>query len=174
MGVVHLARRADGHRVALKVMRPHIVGDEEARQRLAQEVSDAWPGIEKTPGVCGGAACIVRTRIPVWVLENYRRLVAGWVGEATRVRVIPYSYTLDPAARAGLESLLARAYGNAVVAIDEPVGWGDDEWLSTTADAAGGASEVRLALFGLTATPEEDAHGAFLDELRGGARRGAA
>lgn len=24
----------------------------------------------------GGDACIVRTRIPVWVLENYRRL--GW------------------------------------------------------------------------------------------------
>ncbi|MFD1945474.1 serine/threonine-protein kinase [Nocardioides aestuarii] len=39
MGVVHLARRPDGHRVALKVMRPHIIGDEEARQRLAQEVS---------------------------------------------------------------------------------------------------------------------------------------
>ena len=39
MGVVHLARRADGHRVALKVLRPHIVGDEEARQRLAREVS---------------------------------------------------------------------------------------------------------------------------------------
>ena len=39
MGVVHLARRPDGHRVALKVLRPHIVGDEEARQRLAREVS---------------------------------------------------------------------------------------------------------------------------------------
>ena len=40
MGVVHLARR-DEHspRVALKVMRPHIVGDDEARRRLAREVS---------------------------------------------------------------------------------------------------------------------------------------
>lgn len=26
------------------------------------------PGIEKTPGVCGGSACVVRTRIPVWSL----------------------------------------------------------------------------------------------------------
>lgn len=26
------------------------------------------PGIEKTPGVCGGSACIVSTRIPVWLL----------------------------------------------------------------------------------------------------------
>ena len=31
MGVVHLARRGDGARVALKVLRPHIVGDDEAR-----------------------------------------------------------------------------------------------------------------------------------------------
>jgi uncharacterized protein (DUF433 family) len=52
----------------------------EVVERLAQEISDVWPGIEKTPGVCGGSACVVRTRIPVWVLENYRRL--GWT-EAT-------------------------------------------------------------------------------------------
>ena len=38
MGVVHLARRSDGERVALKVLRPHIVGDDEARHRLAREV----------------------------------------------------------------------------------------------------------------------------------------
>jgi len=39
MGIVHLARSADGRRVALKVLRPHIVGDEEARARLAREVT---------------------------------------------------------------------------------------------------------------------------------------
>jgi hypothetical protein len=39
MGVVHLARPARGERVALKVLRPHIVGDDEARARLAREVS---------------------------------------------------------------------------------------------------------------------------------------
>lgn len=39
MGVVHLARRPGGERVALKVLRPHIVGDDEARHRLAREVS---------------------------------------------------------------------------------------------------------------------------------------
>jgi uncharacterized protein (DUF433 family) len=45
-------------------------------QRLAQDIANTWPGIEKTPDIAGGDACIVRTRIPVWVLENYRRL--GW------------------------------------------------------------------------------------------------
>ena len=39
MGVVHLARGPGGERVALKVLRPHIVGDDEARARLAREVS---------------------------------------------------------------------------------------------------------------------------------------
>ena len=39
MGVVHLAQGPDGRRVALKVLRPHIVGDSEARERLAREVS---------------------------------------------------------------------------------------------------------------------------------------
>lgn len=48
----------------------------EVVERLAREIGGTWPGIEKTPGVVGGAACILRTRISVWVLENYRRL--GW------------------------------------------------------------------------------------------------
>lgn len=43
---------------------------------LSFDLTHTWPGIEKTPGVAGGEACIVRTRIPVWVLEGYRRL--GW------------------------------------------------------------------------------------------------
>jgi uncharacterized protein (DUF433 family) len=41
---------------------------------VAQDLGDTYPGIETAPGVCGGAACIVRTRIPVWLLENARRL----------------------------------------------------------------------------------------------------
>ncbi|WP_232677973.1 serine/threonine-protein kinase [Nocardioides sp. R-C-SC26] len=39
MGIVHLARHPDGRRVALKVLRPHIVGDDESRRRLEREVS---------------------------------------------------------------------------------------------------------------------------------------
>ncbi|MEV5002547.1 serine/threonine protein kinase [Nocardioides sp. LML1-1-1.1] len=39
MGIVHLARGSDGRRVALKVLRPQVVGDQEARGRLAREVS---------------------------------------------------------------------------------------------------------------------------------------
>ena len=39
MGVVHLAQAPDGRRVALKVLRPHVIGDDESRQRLAREVA---------------------------------------------------------------------------------------------------------------------------------------
>lgn len=43
-------------------------------QAALSDFGDAFPRIESRPGVCGGEPCIVRTRIPVWVLENARRL----------------------------------------------------------------------------------------------------
>ena len=39
MGIVHLAETPEREWVALKVLRPHVVGDDEARQRLAREVA---------------------------------------------------------------------------------------------------------------------------------------
>lgn len=52
----------------------------------ASDLSDAYPGIESRPGVCGGEPCIVRTRIPVWMLEQARRL---GVSEAELLRSYP-------------------------------------------------------------------------------------
>ena len=43
-------------------------------QWVARDLGDAFPGIDSTPGVCGGEPCIVRTRIPVWVLVQARLL----------------------------------------------------------------------------------------------------
>lgn len=63
---------------------------------------DVFPGIESAPGVCGGEPRIVRTRIPVWVLEQARRLGTS---EADLLRSYP---TL------GAEDLVhARAYARA-------------------------------------------------------------
>ena len=45
----------------------------ELLKMVVQDLGDSFPGIESTPGVCGGEPCIVRTRIPVWVLEQSRR-----------------------------------------------------------------------------------------------------
>jgi uncharacterized protein (DUF433 family) len=46
-------------------------------QRVARDLGDASPGIDTIDGVCGGEPCIVRTRIPVWLLEQARRLGAS-------------------------------------------------------------------------------------------------
>lgn len=46
-------------------------------QWLVQDLGDVFPGIESIPGVCGGAPCLIGTRIPVWILEQYRRLGAS-------------------------------------------------------------------------------------------------
>lgn len=43
-------------------------------QAVARDIGDTYPGIESQADVAGGAACIVRTRIPVWTLEQARRL----------------------------------------------------------------------------------------------------
>lgn len=43
-------------------------------QWAAQDVAAAWPGVESRAEVCGGEACLVRTRIPIWLLEHARRL----------------------------------------------------------------------------------------------------
>jgi len=55
-------------------------------QWVVRDLGDAFPGIESRPGVCGGDPCIVRTRIPVWVLEQSRRL---GMSEADLLRSYP-------------------------------------------------------------------------------------
>ena len=41
---------------------------------IVQDMGDDIPGIEINPEICGGDACIVRTRIPVWVLIRSKQL----------------------------------------------------------------------------------------------------
>lgn len=43
---------------------------------MAPDTSTTKSWIQKTPGVCGGRACIRNTRITVWGLVNNRRLGA--------------------------------------------------------------------------------------------------
>lgn len=44
---------------------------------IVQDLGDVHPGIDSTPDVLGGEPRIVRTRIPVWLLEQARRLGAN-------------------------------------------------------------------------------------------------
>jgi uncharacterized protein (DUF433 family) len=55
-------------------------------QWVTRDLGDAFPGIETRPDVAGGEACIVRTRIPVWVLVQARKLGTS---EADLLRAYP-------------------------------------------------------------------------------------
>src|SRR5881394_3840549 len=67
---------------------PRLTRAEKAQllQWVARDIGEAFPGIESTPGVSGGEPCIVRTRIPVWVLEQARR---QGLSEADILRAYP-------------------------------------------------------------------------------------
>src|SRR5438270_8325973 len=66
-----MARLSDFERLL-----PSLSAGEKAQilKWVVQELGNAFPGIDFRPDVCGGEPCIVRTRIPVWVLEQGRRL----------------------------------------------------------------------------------------------------
>lgn len=55
-------------------------------QWVVQDLGDSFPGIESRPEICGGEPCIVRTRIPVWLLVQARRLSTS---EADLLRAYP-------------------------------------------------------------------------------------
>ena len=65
--------------MTLKELEPQLLAlsdDEKAQvvQLLSQGRITTGRGIEKTPGVCGGSACIAGSRITVWGLVEARRL----------------------------------------------------------------------------------------------------
>ena len=41
--------------------------------QISKDLGETFPGIEKTPNVCGGSACIIRTRIPIWTLVSFKK-----------------------------------------------------------------------------------------------------
>ncbi len=55
-------------------------------QIVVSELGNAFPGIDSDPNVAGGEACIVRTRIPVWLLAQARQLGTS---EAELLRCYP-------------------------------------------------------------------------------------
>lgn len=55
-------------------------------QWVVRDLGEAFPGIESRPEVMGGEPCIVRTRIPVWLLVQARQLGTS---EAELLRAYP-------------------------------------------------------------------------------------
>ncbi len=55
-------------------------------QWVVRDLGDVFPAIESAPGISGGEARIVRTRIPVWVLAQAKQL---GVSDADLLRAYP-------------------------------------------------------------------------------------
>ena len=77
-------------------------------QWVVSDLSNAFPGIESTTGVCGGEPRVSGIRIPVWVLEQARR---QGVTDADLLRSYPtlgaedlaHAWTYARARREGIE-----------------------------------------------------------------------
>ena len=61
----------EAEKIISTLTRPEKV---EVLEWIKRDLDELPTGIEKAAGVCGGSARIARTRIPVWTLEQYRRL----------------------------------------------------------------------------------------------------
>ncbi len=96
----------------------------------------------------------------------FRHLLRNFHAEPERVRVIPFSYTLPEPVQAGLESIVTRTFGGgSSLILEPPVLWDDDGGIVRSM-AKEGRGPV-IALFNLTATPENEVHGAFIESLKG-------
>lgn len=100
--------------------------------------------------------------------ENFyvRRLLRAREGGGGAIRITPYAYTPDAASLSALEHILRQALGDRIVVqIDPPVLYGaEDEWLKR--EARMNDLDLHIALFSMTATPENENHGAFLQGLQ--------
>lgn len=115
---------------------------------------------------------------PLDLGQPYFRLLADRVGASgpAVLRVVPYSVTVDEARHRGLASVAAMVLGEQAQVMLRPSSpYGEDPKESlrdARLDDAGVA--ITAVLFNLTATPERENHGAFLDYLVRGTPRGIA
>jgi hypothetical protein len=97
----------------------------------------------------------------------FRRVLAGFSARAVRVRVAPYSHTLDEAANAGLQALARHLYGETTqVALRPSVAFGEEEVAAAGMLPHEDDVPLMLAVFNAAATPENENHGRFIDTLR--------
>jgi hypothetical protein len=92
----------------------------------------------------------------------FQRLTRPLGREPARVRVVPYSYQLTPAAVLGLQAIAARLFGaNVEVSVAPAVAWGGEDELPEDLLPSGPLA-LAAVVFGLAATPESENQGAFV------------
>jgi len=128
--------------------------------------------------VAGLRARRIAHRFPLDLGQPYFRLLADRIGASgpAVLRVIPYSFTIDEARHKGLAAVAAKVLGEQAQLMLRPASPYGEE-------AKEALREVRLddpdvavtaVLFNLSATPERENHGAFLDYLARNTPRGIA
>ena len=108
-------------------------------------------------------------RFPLALDEPYyRALLRTLREEPVTARVVPYSTPLSPQATLHLNSLLMQALGaRTAVSVAPATAFGAEDDVDPRQIV--GEATLIAALFGLTATPEAENHGAFVDRLRAAA-----
>ena len=97
----------------------------------------------------------------------FQRLRAEQRGETRHVSVWPYAHTPDALSQAGLLALVQQAFGaDTDMRLAATVAFGGED----DARPAPAAGEMALALFDLSATPEAENHGRFVQSLRSAAQ----
>lgn len=95
----------------------------------------------------------------------FARLLRGFANGPVVVDAVPYSYAVAADAEAVLATLVARSLGGSVrVRLAPAVAYGNE---ALALNVPRGSAHPILALFNATATPEPEAHGAFLAALAG-------
>lgn len=101
----------------------------------------------------------------------YQRLLRTHSGVGLVVQVLPYSYHLPPEQARGLAALLEHALGTGVeLRLADATPWGGEDELEPAqppaAEPQQAPPDLVLPLFALSATPQRDVHGAFLQALQ--------
>jgi len=105
-------------------------------------------------------------RFPLALDDGYFQAIArAHRGEAAAIRIVPYSNRPSPQAALGLNALMAGVFGaRTEVTIAPTVPFGGEDALDSDL-IPGAPAALVAALFSLTATPEPENHGAFIDTL---------
>ncbi|TSA11396.1 MAG: DUF2868 domain-containing protein [Betaproteobacteria bacterium] len=108
----------------------------------------------------------LENRFPLGFDDGYfQAIVRAQQGRAATIRVVPYSYTPGPLAALGLNALLARVFGaGAGISVTPALAFGDEDALDPGLIPDAPLALV-AALFSLTATPEMENHGVFVEAL---------
>jgi hypothetical protein len=97
----------------------------------------------------------------------FRRVLAAFAPSRARLRVAPYSTTLDEAAVSGLQALARHLLGDATeLALRPSTAYGEEERAGLGLPRNETDVPLTLAVFNAAATPEAENHGRFLDNLR--------